>query len=706
MAESEAVLLKRFTRSGDAEAFAEIIRRHAGLVYGAAWRILADVDRAADVAQETFLQLTRDAGTVTGSLPGWLHRVATHKAIDQRRRDASRRQRERAYVANEDRPRDLSEWKDLSPHVDVSLRELEPELREILILHFLEGRSTREIAARRGTSQATISRRIGAGVEQLRVRLRRRGLLVAVGTLSVLLGDHAVQAAPLPLLMELGKMAMVGGTAAGAAGAGSGLHTIATGVLTAVKTRAVTVAAVAVLGAGSLVTYHELTRSDSGPAISATRSQHGTDGSGPEAETQWDLPAVADWNAAGVPAGEIWHRESAASGEDPEATVAAKYGGMMGPVMGVFAEPRNDRREPDAGLPGGIHAPPVGSWADANEPATLTAAQLVDEYTKALDSLRSLALTVEIREDYEGAFDKNWADPLLRGASARGTIFARARYRTDGERFHSQVYLWGDLDARRPPQAEAQAHYQCRNWDGTQFYQHTRQIDTPMLTGSVSLQPPAPQFQLWSRNPPVAYALGYNLASDDRMDAILRQAEDISVRPALEVVAGAVCHVVDAVTPQGRLSLWIDPSHGYHPARVECTLAEGDRDYGWPLTAGGRRTTCLEQVRFQFFPPIWVPVEADVVLRKTFPGGDNHAGSRYHYRLTEVRVNPDHAALGSFDQPLERPENDPELQNGTHVRKPGDPVLYLWQDGVLIPKERPPGFLPVRPIPQYRGEGP
>ena len=61
--------------------------------------MLTDVDRASDIAQETFLQLTKDAGTVTGSLPGWLHRVATHKAIDQIRRDATRKHREAEYVA-------------------------------------------------------------------------------------------------------------------------------------------------------------------------------------------------------------------------------------------------------------------------------------------------------------------------------------------------------------------------------------------------------------------------------------------------------------------------------------------------------------------------------------------------------------------------------------------------------------------------------
>ncbi len=270
MAETEAVLLKRFTGSGDAQALAEIIRRHAGLVYGAALRILADVDRASDVAQETFLQLTKDAASVTGSLPGWLHRVATHKAIDQMRRDASRRHRERQYVAGAKQPHTATEWKEISLYVDVGLRELEPELRNVLILHFLEGRTTREIALAQGTSQATVSRRIGAGVEQLRAKLRRRGVLVAVGALSVLLGDNAVQAAPLPLLTELGKMAMVGGAAsAGTAGAGSGLYTVASGVLTAVKTKVVAVAAVAVIGAGSAVTYYELTKPPPEPAVTA-----------------------------------------------------------------------------------------------------------------------------------------------------------------------------------------------------------------------------------------------------------------------------------------------------------------------------------------------------------------------------------------------------------------------------------------------------
>jgi len=270
MVETEAVLLNRFTRTGDAEAFAEIIRRHAGLVYGAALRILVDVDRASDVAQETFLQLTKDAHNVTGSLPGWLHRVATHKAIDQMRRDASRRRREAEYVA--EKPHEVTDWKDLSRYVDEELSKLNSETRDILVAHFLQGQTTRQIALSRSVSQATVSRRVDVGVTQLRATLRKRGILVAAGILSTLLGKNAVQAAPATLMTELGKMAIVGGHAAvGAAGA-STVQTVAGGVLAGVKAKAVAVAAVVVIGAGTVVTYQRATRSPSPQSTIVTRS--------------------------------------------------------------------------------------------------------------------------------------------------------------------------------------------------------------------------------------------------------------------------------------------------------------------------------------------------------------------------------------------------------------------------------------------------
>jgi RNA polymerase sigma factor (sigma-70 family) len=406
MAETEAILLSRFARTGDAEAFAEIIRRHAGLVYGAALRILADVDRASDVAQETFLQLTKDAHTVTGSLPGWLHRVATHKAIDQMRRDASRKRREAEYVAGQ--PREVTQWKDLSRYVDEELNKLDRETRDILVAHFLQGQTTRQIALVQSVSQATISRRIDTGVTRLRAMLRKRGILVAAGILGTLLGRNAVQAAPSTLMTELGKMALVGGHAAvGAAGA-STLETVAGGVLIGVKAKVVAVAAVAVIGAGSIVTYQHATRPAASESTVMTRSPTpkmasrtvvSTPASSPQPRAP--IPAVVPsdaakrWNdlliAGAGRAGKQENQSQQPPVSQPTAdgvagaaavTPDALGGGMMGGFVAAEAPPQEDQpQQTPAPAMGGMYysadgfsglrttAPP-GEPNDSNDKST------------------------------------------------------------------------------------------------------------------------------------------------------------------------------------------------------------------------------------------------------------------------------------------------------------------------------------------------
>src|SRR5512135_1432898 len=90
---SQAIPLRPFTRGPEADAFAAIVRLYGGMVYGTGLRITGDVHYAADVTQETFFQLLQNAGRITGSLGGWLHQVATRRAIDLVRRDHSRRRR-------------------------------------------------------------------------------------------------------------------------------------------------------------------------------------------------------------------------------------------------------------------------------------------------------------------------------------------------------------------------------------------------------------------------------------------------------------------------------------------------------------------------------------------------------------------------------------------------------------------------------------
>jgi RNA polymerase sigma factor (sigma-70 family) len=261
----ENIQLRHFVKTSDAEAFSEIVQRHAGLVYGACLRVLLDRDKAADATQETFLELLRNAEKITGSLSSWLHRVATRRAINMVIKDSSRRRREAKYAT--EKPLNSSRWEDISTYIDEGLDDLDEEMREILIGHFFEGRTTVEIAADKGISQPTVSRRIEAGIGELRENLRKRGVVVALAGFSSLLTQNAVEAAPALVLKELGKIAIAGANAAAASGIGSassvsgaGAKAVAGGVLAGIKAKVISTAVVAAVGVGGIVTYNQFTK--------------------------------------------------------------------------------------------------------------------------------------------------------------------------------------------------------------------------------------------------------------------------------------------------------------------------------------------------------------------------------------------------------------------------------------------------------------
>lgn len=55
---SESELLAR-CRTGDFEAFAQLVQRYRDRIFNLAWQLLGNRDDAEDVAQETFLQADR-----------------------------------------------------------------------------------------------------------------------------------------------------------------------------------------------------------------------------------------------------------------------------------------------------------------------------------------------------------------------------------------------------------------------------------------------------------------------------------------------------------------------------------------------------------------------------------------------------------------------------------------------------------------------
>jgi len=75
-------------QAGDSEAFAELVAAHEAMVFSLAFHFFGQRERAADVAQEVFLQLFRALDTIEsqGHLLFWLRQVTSRKCIDELRR--------------------------------------------------------------------------------------------------------------------------------------------------------------------------------------------------------------------------------------------------------------------------------------------------------------------------------------------------------------------------------------------------------------------------------------------------------------------------------------------------------------------------------------------------------------------------------------------------------------------------------------------
>ena len=83
---SDSLLLKRWYERRDAEAFDELVSRHAAMVYATCRRVVGNDADASDVTQECFYVLARGGLRIRRSLAGFLHRLARHRALNLRKR--------------------------------------------------------------------------------------------------------------------------------------------------------------------------------------------------------------------------------------------------------------------------------------------------------------------------------------------------------------------------------------------------------------------------------------------------------------------------------------------------------------------------------------------------------------------------------------------------------------------------------------------
>ncbi len=163
--EQQATLrLIRAARTGDQEAFRQLVEQKRDQVFRIAYHHLGQVDAARAVAQSVFVRLWRKLDTYddTRAFDTWLHRVTVNASVDHQRRARVRRverplDEARAMARPESDPVQQAELQ----RILVSLLDLlTDKQRWCFTLREVEGHSTAEVATIVGATESTVRNHI------------------------------------------------------------------------------------------------------------------------------------------------------------------------------------------------------------------------------------------------------------------------------------------------------------------------------------------------------------------------------------------------------------------------------------------------------------------------------------------------------------------------------------------------------------------
>jgi len=163
--------LAQAAADGDRSAFAALVERHYGRIYGLAYRLCGSRADAQDLAQDICASLPAKLRGWRGEarFSTWLYRVVMNAAHDQRRRQATRSKAASGWgdweIARQD---EIATKACALDWLTETMTRLPPELRDTVALVLGEELTQAEAAAVLGLSEGTIAWRMSDVKKRLR----------------------------------------------------------------------------------------------------------------------------------------------------------------------------------------------------------------------------------------------------------------------------------------------------------------------------------------------------------------------------------------------------------------------------------------------------------------------------------------------------------------------------------------------------------
>lgn len=163
-------------RSGDPEAFRELVEEHSQPLFRLAYRMTGNEEMADDVVQETFIRAHRSLSRFDGraQIRTWLMRIAANCAIDSLRRkrhDALEPlgdESNPAFASSEPGPERLARSREVGETVRRAMSRLSPLERTAFALRHYEGQPLQEIGRALGIGEGAVKQAVFRAVHKLR----------------------------------------------------------------------------------------------------------------------------------------------------------------------------------------------------------------------------------------------------------------------------------------------------------------------------------------------------------------------------------------------------------------------------------------------------------------------------------------------------------------------------------------------------------